>query len=140
MSPLLSFLKTTCLILTPLLVSTVLAQTPDPDLIASLDYGTFQGTYNAQYNISYYKKIPFAAPPTGENRFRAPQPPIPITNGTYDSDQTFDYCPQKTVGFLSTLFLSHYSLLSQNAHGWDKTKPPKLFGCLLVLIEVVQRF
>lgn len=38
------------------------------DLIASLDYGTFQGAYSAQYNISYWQKIPFAAPPTGENR------------------------------------------------------------------------
>lgn len=38
------------------------------DLIASLDYGAFQGAYSAQYNISYWQKIPFAAPPTGENR------------------------------------------------------------------------
>jgi hypothetical protein len=38
------------------------------DLLASLDYGTFQGAYSAQYNISYWQKIPFAAPPIGENR------------------------------------------------------------------------
>jgi hypothetical protein len=68
------------------------------DLLASLDYGTFQGTYSSSYNISYWKKIPFAAPPIGENRFRAPQPPAPITNGTYDSNQSFDFCPQRTVG------------------------------------------
>jgi carboxylesterase type B len=67
-------------------------------LLAKLDYGTFQGSYSSTYNISYWRKIPFAAPPTGENRFRAPQPPIPITNGTYNSDQSFDYCPQRTVG------------------------------------------
>lgn len=67
------------------------------DLVASLDYGTFEGAYSKQYNISYWQKIPFAAPPVGENRFRAPQPPLQITNGTYDSSQPFDMCPQRTV-------------------------------------------
>ncbi len=65
-------------------------------LVASLDYGTFKGAYSSTYNISYWRKIPFAAPPVGENRFRAPQPPVPI-NGTYDSDQPFEICPQRTV-------------------------------------------
>ena len=67
------------------------------ELIASLDYGTFQGAYSQKYNITYFQKIPFAAPPVGENRFRAPQPPLPITNGTYNSTQPFDMCPQRTV-------------------------------------------
>jgi carboxylesterase type B len=66
-------------------------------LLAELDYGSFQGAYSARYNISYWQKIPFAAPPVGENRFRGPQPPIPIRNGTYDSSQPFDMCPQRTV-------------------------------------------
>jgi len=66
-------------------------------LLASLDYGTFQGTYSSTYNITYFRKIPFAAPPIGENRFRAPQPPLPLGNVTYDSSQTFDFCPQRTV-------------------------------------------
>ncbi|KAG0650660.1 putative secreted lipase [Hyphodiscus hymeniophilus] len=80
------------------------------ELTASLDYGTFQGSYNAQYNLSYWRKIPFAAPPVGENRFRAPQPPMPITNGTYDSEQTFDYCPQRTEnGTEDCLYLGLYS-------------------------------
>lgn len=38
------------------------------DLVASLDYGTFQGAYSDEYNISYWQKIPYAAPPVGENR------------------------------------------------------------------------
>ena len=38
------------------------------DLLAELEYGTFQGAYSEQYNISYWQKIPFAAPPVGENR------------------------------------------------------------------------
>jgi carboxylesterase type B len=67
------------------------------ELIASLDYGTFQGAYSQEYNITYFQKIPFAAPPIGENRFRAPQPPLPILNETYNSTQPFNMCPQRTV-------------------------------------------
>lgn len=82
--------------------------TSDPTAI--LSYGTFQGRYSEDYNISYFRKIPFAAPPVGPNRFRAPQPPLPITNGTYDSDGTFDMCPQRTVnGSEDCLFLGLYS-------------------------------
>lgn len=42
-----------------------------PTLSATLDYGTFRGAYSSAYNISYWTKILFAAPPVGENRFRA---------------------------------------------------------------------
>lgn len=68
-----------------------------PTLVADLDYGTFAGAYSTKYNISYWQKIPFAAPPVGENRFRAPQPPVAITNGTYNSTGWYDMCPQRTV-------------------------------------------
>ncbi|KAI1253232.1 hypothetical protein MGN70_005440 [Eutypa lata] len=79
------------------------------DLIAALDYGTFQGAYSEEYNISYWQKIPFAAPPVRQNRFRAPQPPLPITDGVYDSSQTFDMCPQRTVnGSEDCLYLGLY--------------------------------
>ncbi|KAI1325280.1 carboxylesterase [Xylariaceae sp. FL0255] len=79
-------------------------------LTAELDYGTFEGAYSSTYNISYWQKIPFAAPPVGEDRFRAPQPPDPITNGTYNSTQTFDMCPQRTVnGSEDCLYLGLYS-------------------------------
>lgn len=37
-------------------------------LTATLDYGTFKGVYDSTYNISYWQKIPFAAPPVGQNR------------------------------------------------------------------------
>lgn len=84
--------------------------TNSSDPTVNLSYGTFRGRYSADYNISYFRKIPFAAPPVGANRFRAPQPPLPITNGTYDSDGTFDMCPQRTVnGSEDCLFLGLYS-------------------------------
>ncbi|KAH7305825.1 acetylcholinesterase [Stachybotrys elegans] len=79
------------------------------DLLANLDYGTFQGAYSSRYNISYWQKIPYAAPPVGENRFRAPQPPLSI-EGVYDSSQRFDMCPQRTVnGSEDCLYLGLYS-------------------------------
>ncbi|KAL9086747.1 MAG: hypothetical protein Q9159_003966 [Coniocarpon cinnabarinum] len=83
--------------------------TSSPSLIAALDYGTFQGAFSTAYNISYWQKIPFAAPPVGVNRFRAPQPPLEITNGTYNSSQAFDMCPQRTVnGSEDCLYLGLY--------------------------------
>ncbi|KAF2237008.1 carboxylesterase [Viridothelium virens] len=84
----------------------------EEDLTAQLDYGTFEGAYSSKYNISYWGKIPFAAPPTSENRFRAPQSPSPITNGTYNSTQTFPYCPQRygvNNGTEDCLYLGLYS-------------------------------
>lgn len=81
----------------------------EPTLTAELDYGTFEGAYSEDYNISYWMKIPFAAPPTGDNRFRAPQAPIPIENGTYNSTQPYDFCPQRTVnGTEDCLYLGLY--------------------------------
>lgn len=81
------------------------------DLLAALDYGTFQGSYSPTYNISYWQKIPFAAPPLGPLRFRGPQPPAPLPNGTVcNSTQTFDMCPQRTVnGSEDCLYLGLYA-------------------------------
>ncbi|KFY15188.1 hypothetical protein V491_05750 [Pseudogymnoascus sp. VKM F-3775] len=99
-------------------LSVLIPWTQAIQLTASLEYGTFQGSYSPEYNISYWRKIPYAAPPTGENRFRAPQPPIPITNGTYNSDQSFDMCPQRTVnGSEDCLYLGLYS------RPWDASQP-----------------
>jgi carboxylesterase type B len=79
-----------------------------PTLEADLDYGTFIGSYSARYNLSYWQKIPFAAPPVGQNRFRGPQPPLPIVK--YNSTQPFDMCPQRTVnGSEDCLYLGLYS-------------------------------
>ncbi|KAF2131920.1 alpha/beta-hydrolase [Dothidotthia symphoricarpi CBS 119687] len=75
-----------------------------------LDYGTFRGASSETYNLTYYRRIPFAASTAGSNRFRAPQPPPRITNGTYDTDRAFDMCPQRTVnGSEDCLYLGLYS-------------------------------
>ncbi|KAL3477367.1 Alpha/Beta hydrolase protein [Aspergillus californicus] len=91
--------------------------TPTPELaysdpLVNLDYGAFQGKYDETYNISYFRKIPYAAPPVGENRFRGPQPPsvIESDNGAYDTDQDFDMCPQRAdSGSEDCLYLGLFS-------------------------------
>ncbi|KXX74483.1 Acetylcholinesterase [Madurella mycetomatis] len=77
-------------------------------LTASLDYGVFEGSYNSQYNISYWQKIPFAAPPVGVGRFRAPQPPEPV-EGIYNSTRPFSACPSRDTGSEDCLYLGLYS-------------------------------
>ncbi|PSN63161.1 alpha/beta-hydrolase [Corynespora cassiicola Philippines] len=84
--------------------------------IVSLDYGTFQGASSSTYDLTYFRRIPFAASTAGQNRFRRPQPPTPI-NGTYNTDQSFDMCPQRTVnGSEDCLYLGVYS------RPWEPTK------------------
>ncbi|KAI1345159.1 putative carboxylesterase [Xylariaceae sp. FL0016] len=80
------------------------------ETVASLDYGDFEGAYSSEYNISYWTKIPYAAPPTGQNRFRAPQPPDPVLGRVYNSSREFDMCPQReTNGSEDCLYLTLYS-------------------------------
>ncbi|KAL2872632.1 putative carboxylesterase [Aspergillus lucknowensis] len=97
------------------------------DPLVHLDYGSFQGKYDETYNLSYFRKIPFAAPPIGENRFRAPQPPLRISNGIYDTDQDFDMCPQRTVnGSEDCLYLGLYSRPWNSAPSVPATLRPVL--------------
>jgi carboxylesterase type B len=78
--------------------------------IVNLDYVSLQGASSTQYNLTYYRSIPFAASTAGKNRFRAPQPPTPIKNGTYNTNRAFDMCPQRTVnGSEDCLYLGVYS-------------------------------
>ncbi|KAH8649083.1 Alpha/Beta hydrolase protein [Xylariales sp. PMI_506] len=79
-----------CLLYCMLSVSSVSAQ--PSELIVKLDYGSFQGWFYTEHNLTSWRKIPFAAPPTGQNRFRAPQPPLPV-KWTYDTNQEIPSCP-----------------------------------------------
>lgn len=85
-------------------------QTNTSKPILTLDYVTLQGASSSTYNLTYFRRIPFGASTAGENRFKAPQPPAPITNCTYDTDRGFDMCPQRTVnGSEDCLYLGVYS-------------------------------
>ncbi|KAF2691907.1 alpha/beta-hydrolase [Lentithecium fluviatile CBS 122367] len=105
-----SFLCLFFILLSLVLVSTSPTQNDNDTLTAKLDYGIFRGAYSSTYNLNYFRRIPFAASAAGRNRFRAPQPPLPITNGTYNTDQAYDMCPQRTVnGSEDCLYLGVYS-------------------------------
>ncbi|KAF2867908.1 Alpha/Beta hydrolase protein [Massariosphaeria phaeospora] len=86
--------------------------------LVTLDYGTFAGAHSTEYNLAHFRRIPFGASTAGRNRFRAPQPPAPINNGTYDSDRAFDMCPQRsTNGSEDCLYLGLY------ARPWTTVQP-----------------
>ena len=49
---------------------------PDRNPVLTIEGGQIQGV-ELPGKITVYRGIPYAAPPTGENRFRAPQPVVP---------------------------------------------------------------
>ncbi|KAH8690582.1 carboxylesterase [Talaromyces proteolyticus] len=94
------------------LLSTTVSSAFSPNPKISLDYITLAGNYSSEYNITYFRKIPFAAPPLPPtNRFRAPQLPlIHDKNDLYNTDQDLNMCPQRTVnGSEDCLYLGVYS-------------------------------
>lgn len=109
LAPLLAFVSTIPSASASPIVESRAVNTSSP--LVKLDYGTFQGAVSESYNLTYYRKIPFGASTAGNNRFRAPQPPIPLAADTiYDSNQAFDMCPQRTVnGSEDCLYLGVYS-------------------------------
>ncbi|WP_162784578.1 carboxylesterase family protein [Polynucleobacter necessarius] len=75
----------------------VYANTERP--IVQIDTGILQGT--VEHNMKAFKGIPHAAPPLGELRWRPPQP-AKSWEGTRDTSQFGDVCPQPYVKNLST--------------------------------------
>ncbi|ROW15752.1 hypothetical protein VPNG_02132 [Cytospora leucostoma] len=77
--------------------------------VINLPYITLQSAYSSEYNITHYRRIPFAASTADQNRFRAPQPP-PQINGTYLTDRPFPSCPLADgTGSEDCLYLGIYS-------------------------------
>lgn len=60
-------------------------------------YGAVRGIPSADPRVTVYRGIPFAAPPTGENRWRAPQPCKPW-KGTLDAARFAPISIQDTPG------------------------------------------
>jgi carboxylesterase type B len=58
-----------------------------------IEAGLVQGVPAKDMSITVYKGIPFAAPPVGELRWKAPQPAIPW-RGVRKADQFGNLCPQ----------------------------------------------
>lgn len=57
-----------------LIVSSAVAQTSDPSI--SVEGGKIRGIPTDVAGVTVYKAVPFAAPPVGDNRWKAPQPVV----------------------------------------------------------------
>jgi len=66
------------------------ASAPDP-LLVRTELGLLKGT--SANGVREYRGIPFALPPIGERRFRAPEPAVPW-QGTLDATGYRGICPQ----------------------------------------------
>lgn len=71
------------------------ANTPSANPIVRVDGGAARGFTNA--GINTFEGLPYAAPPTGNLRWRAPQTPAGWT-GVRDATQFAPSCPQSPVG------------------------------------------
>jgi para-nitrobenzyl esterase len=69
----------------------------DPPTV-QVETGRLQGAF--EYNMQTFKNIPYAAPPTGELRWRPPQPALSWT-GIRDASQYGLSCPQPFIKNLS---------------------------------------
>jgi para-nitrobenzyl esterase len=103
------------LALAALVVSPVFAQTPDTTV--AVEGGSIRGAPTDVADVTVYKGVPFAAPPIGPNRWRAPQPVV-SWSGVKDSTAWPNRC---------------YQLASANPPGtfyfnefyWDPSRDPK---------------
>jgi para-nitrobenzyl esterase len=66
----------------------------DPDPIVRIDGGRVRGVAVAGGHV--FRALPYAAPPTGRLRWRAPQPPEEW-RGVHDATAFAPSCPQKIV-------------------------------------------
>lgn len=84
-----------------------------------LGYEVYQGYTNSTSGLNIWKGIRFAAPPTGSNRWQAPQPPTSNRTSVISADAFAPFCPQSsfngpigtagTLGNEDCLFLSVYA-------------------------------
>lgn len=94
----------------------ILAQS---QLVVDLGYSQYEGYYNASIKQNVWQGIRYAAPPLGENRFRAPQPPATERHAVFDAKRLPERCPRTPpaplpanynyTGSEDCLFLSVYS-------------------------------
>ena len=69
------------------------ADTPD---VVTVESGKLQGTANADHSVRMFKGIPFAAPPVGDLRWKAPQP-AKAWSGVRQADRFGSACLQTNV-------------------------------------------
>lgn len=67
-------------------------------LTVDLGYSQYRGTFNSSPSIKSWKGIRFTAPPTGDLRWQAPQPPSLNRSNVIDAGQYGSQCPQNPFG------------------------------------------
>ncbi|MEH2485280.1 carboxylesterase/lipase family protein [Bradyrhizobium sp. AZCC 2230] len=98
-----------------LTVSPAIAQTPDAAI--AVEGGQIRGVASDVAGVSVYKAVPFAAPPVGDNRWRAPQPVVPWSD-VKDSSAWPNRCTQlASANPPGTFYFNEYY--------WDPAKDPK---------------
>jgi para-nitrobenzyl esterase len=73
------------------------SEAPSDPLQISTELGTVQGADSAVEGVRAFLRIPYAAPPTGADRWRPPQPREPY-DGVLDATQPGGSCPQDVGG------------------------------------------
>lgn len=72
--------------------------TSSGNLQIDLGYEIYEGSHNATADINYWKGIRFAAPPLGEYRWQAPQPPTTNRSEVISAAEYGPVCPQSPNG------------------------------------------
>lgn len=76
------------------------APTPAPAPTATTQYGVVEGSQAAAGGMKQFLGIPYAAPPVGELRWKAPQPPA-AWSGSRPARAFGPHCPQRDTSPLS---------------------------------------
>eukprot|EP00937_MAST-01D_sp_MAST-1D-sp2_P001079 g1079.t1 len=114
-----------------LVVTTLLAHAQALTEDVALAQGRVKGRCSAQTGVCSFLGLPYAAPPTGELRWRAPQPARPWASGTVRDATTFGpncpqmgptdradpFSPQGPVGDEDCLFANVFAPSSERACG-----------------------
>jgi hypothetical protein len=67
-------------------------------LQVDLGYEVYEGYHNSTADINYWKGVRYAAPPLGELRFQAPQPPAINRSQVISAAEYGPICPQSPNG------------------------------------------
>ncbi|KAH0833388.1 Alpha/Beta hydrolase protein [Lanmaoa asiatica] len=98
--------------------------------IVNLGYAQYQGYFEAQKNITNFLSIRYAAPPLGNLRFQAPQPPLPEF-GVRPATQNPNMCYQAPFGANMTSPVSPYGYNKRQS-----TTPASSEDCLFLNVFV----